>query len=152
MKGFIWAAIIVAVAAGVWHFRSQQAPSTRQVEAALRDYLSSAESNHCSGSMTIEQLDSVSVGDYSKEFGGWPVYAAHAETCHESGNSSGYSSTSSSTYDGRNNARRKVAAAFVRRSPSGGVEIFTPALFKNGQAEMQQTFQKAFDNIQIKSN
>ena len=47
MKGFIWVATIVAVAAGLWHF-------------------------------------SVSVGDYSKEFGGWPVYAAHAETCHES--------------------------------------------------------------------
>jgi hypothetical protein len=43
--------------------------------------------------MTLEQLDDVRFGAYAEQFGGWPVYAAHRETCHEVSRSSGYSSS-----------------------------------------------------------
>lgn len=138
MKGLTWVAIIGIAAFGFWHFRSHTTPSARETEYALRAYLGSPESNRCSGSLTVEQLDDVSVGDYVKEFGGWPVYANHMEVCH-----SGIMTT---TFDSRHDAERKVAAAFVRRSNTGRVEVFQPAAFQ----QMQQAFQKAVDSIQIK--
>jgi hypothetical protein len=94
--------------------------------------------------MTLGQLDNLSVGDYLPQFGGWPVYVDHAETCHER---EGVTSTTT-TYDGEHDAERHVAAAFVRRTVTGRVEVFMPEIFQSAGREMQQSLQKAMDSMQ----
>jgi hypothetical protein len=144
MRGLSWVIVIGAVAFGVWHLRnsSASAPSAGQIESLLKDYLLSGSSSNCSGTMTVEQLDSVAVGEFSSQMGGWPVYADHVETCRDGG--------TSTTYDGSKDVERKVVAAFARRTATGGLEVYTPEVFLNAQREMQQTFQKALDGIQTK--
>src|SRR5438309_4946020 len=73
MKRLRWLLLVAIVAVAFVHYRSHAAPSAREVESALRVYLSSPESQNCSGSMTLEQLDEVRVGEYAEQFGGWPV-------------------------------------------------------------------------------
>jgi hypothetical protein len=133
---------VAVVVFGVWHFRNNAQPSVRQIEPLLKDYLESGASAGCSGTLVLEQLDSVSVGTFNSQMGGWPIYAAHVESCHQGGNST--------TYDGSKDAEHKVAAVFARRTAAGSIELFTPAIFQSAQREMQQTFQKAFDGIQTK--
>ena len=134
--------VVVALGAAVfaiWHWRSTAPPSVNQVEPLLKDYLMSGDSGNCSGAMTLEQLDEVSVGEFSSQFGGWPVYANHRETCHQG--------SSSMTYDGSKDVERHVAAVFVRRTATGSLEAYIPSLFSDAQKQMQQTFQKALDNM-----
>jgi hypothetical protein len=150
MKRLKWLLCIAIAVVAFLYYRSHAAPSAREVESALRVYLSSPESQNCSGSMTLEQLDDVRLGEYTEQFGGWPVYAAHRETCHEVSRSSGYSMRSSQTYDGRRDGERNVAVAFVRRSVSGHVEVFEPTLFRDGERQMRETIQKSLDSIQLK--
>ena len=114
------------------------------MEPALRDYLSS----QCAGSATLGKLENVRVGDYMSQFGGWPVYADHSESC-EQHEGVVHATT---TFDGEHDAQRQVAAAFVRRSLTGRIEIFVPEIFQVGQREMQQSLQKALDNMQIKTS
>src|SRR5437762_14211396 len=92
MKRLRWLLLVAVVAVAFVHYRSHAAPSAGEVESALRVYLSSPGAQNCSGSMTLEQLDEVRVGEYAEQLGGWPVYAAHRETCHEENRSSGYRS------------------------------------------------------------
>jgi hypothetical protein len=136
-----WMVIIAVGAAGfaLWHWRSTTPPSVAQVEPLLMDYLTSGASGNCSGATTLEQLDNISVGEFSSQFGGWPVYADHRETCRRGG--------SSMTYDGSKDVERHVAAVFVRRTTTGRLEVYVPALFADAQRQMEQAFQKAFDNI-----
>lgn len=145
MKPFTWLVIIGVALFGFWHFRSRATPSAQDVEPALRAYLTRTLTSKCSGSMTFEQLDNLSVGDYAPESGGWPVYADHAETCHEHFGVT----TSTTTYDGRGDAERHVAVAFVRRTVTGHVEVFLPDIFQAGERQMQQSLQKAVDGLQI---
>ncbi len=149
MKRLKWLVLIAIAAVAFLYYRSHAAPSAREVESALRVYLSSPESQNCSGSMTLEQLDDIRVGEYVEQFGGWPVYAAHRETCHEENHSSGYSSRLTQTYDGRRDAERNVAVAYVRRSMTGGVELFVPALFREGERQMRETIQKSLDSVRF---
>ncbi|MBV8143707.1 MAG: hypothetical protein JO184_01780 [Gammaproteobacteria bacterium] len=140
-KLMLFGAIGIA-AYGVWHWRSTSPPSAQQIEPLLRDYLLTNSSENCSGSMTLEQLEDVSVGEFSTQFGGWPVYANHRETCHQG--------SSSMTYDGSKDVERRVAAVFLRRTATGRLETYLPALFGDAQRQMQQSFQKALDNVQTK--
>ena len=150
MKRLRWLLLVAIVAVAFVHYRSHAAPSTREVESALRVYLSSPGAQNCSGSMTLEQLDEVRVGEYAEQFGGWPVYAAHRETCHEKNRSSGYPSRYSQTYDGRRDGERNVSVAFVRRSVTGQVEVFVPGLFGEGERRMRETIHKSLESIQLK--
>lgn len=130
---------------GIWHFAHSGAPSAAQVEPLLRTYLESQ--SKCQGTFDL-QLDNVSVGPYVSQFGGWPVYADHVEKCE--GKISGFAdSHSTMTYDGGHDAENKIAAAFVRRSFTGRLEVYVPELFQAGQREMQQLLQKSFDNIKV---
>jgi hypothetical protein len=149
MKRLKWLLVIAIAVVAFLYYRSHAAPSAREVESALRVYLSSPGSQNCSGSMTLEQLDDVRLGDYTEQFGGWPVYAAHRETCHEVSRSSGYPVRSSTTYDGRRDGERNVAVAFVRRSVTGQVEVFEPALFRDGERQVRETIQKSLENIRF---
>ena len=137
--------LIVVVAAGaavfaIWHWRSTSPPSARQVEPLLKDYLLSGTSGKCSGAVTLDQLDDVAVGEFSSQFGGWPVYANHRETCRQG--------SSSLTYDGSRDVEQHVAAVFVRRTTTGRLEVYLPSIFGDAQRQMEQSFQKALDNMQ----
>lgn len=129
----------------VWHFAHSSAPSAAQVEPLLRDYLES--NGNCGGSVDV-QLDKVSIGPYASQMGGWPVYANHVEECH--GKVPGYENSSlTTTYDGSHDADKKVAAAFVRRTATGRLEMYTPEIFQSAQREMQQALQKGLDNMKV---
>ena len=142
MRKLIVVIVVGAAIFAIWHWRSTTPPSANQVEPILKDYLLSSASGNCAGDMTLEQLDDVSVGEFSSQFGGWPVYANHRETCRQGG--------SSMTYDGSKDVERHVAAVFVRRTTTGRLEAYIPSLFGDAQRQMQQSFQKALDNIQTK--
>jgi hypothetical protein len=142
MRKLMVVMVVGAAVFAVWHWRSNSPPSAKQVEPLLKDYLLSGASGRCSGVTTLDQLDDVSVGEFSSQFGGWPVYANHQETCRQ-GNSS-------LTYDGSSDVERHVAAAFVRRTTTGRLETFLPSFFGDAQRQMEQTFQKALDNMQTK--
>ncbi len=139
MRKSIWLLAVAAVIFGVWHFRSNGQPSVQQIEPLLKDFLKSGD---CSGTLVLERLDSVSIGTFSRQMGGWPIYAAHVETCHEGGKST--------TYDGSKDAEHKIAAVFARRGIFGNLELFTPAIFQSAQRDMKLSFQKAFDSAQAK--
>src|SRR5438105_13985930 len=109
MKRLRWLLLVAIVAVAFVHYRSHAAPSAREVESALRVYLSSPESQNCSGSMTLEQLDEVRVGEYAEQFGRWSVYAAHRETCQEKTRASGYPSRYRQRDDGRWDRERDVS-------------------------------------------
>ena len=66
----------------------------------------------------------------------------HVETCHEGGKST--------TYDGSKDAEHKIAAVFARRTATGSIELYTPAIFQSAQRDMKLSFQKAMDSIQTK--
>ena len=142
MRKLMVAVAVGAALFGIWHWRSTSPPSATQVEPLLKDYLLSGGSGDCSGAVTLEELDNVSVGEFSKQFGGWPVYANHRETCRQ-----GHSSM---TYDGSKDVERHVAAVFVRRTTTGRLEAYVPSFFADAQRQMDQTLQKALDNIQTK--
>ena len=142
MRKLIVVVVVGAAIFAIWHWRGTSPPSANQVEPILKDYLLSSASGNCAGDMTLEQLDDVSVGEFSSQFGGWPVYANHRETCRQGGNSM--------TYDGSKDVERHVAAVFVRRTTTGRLEAYIPSLFGDAQRQMQQSFQKALDNIQTK--
>jgi hypothetical protein len=142
MKSLAWIAIIAVAAFGFWRFgHHAAAPSAREVEPPFRAFLLSPESNLCSGTNTLDDLQSVKVGDYSKEFGGWPIYAEYSLTCHNG--------VTTTKFDGHG-GEGKITAAFVRRGSSGGLEVFVPEIFQNATREMQQALQSGLNNIQIK--
>jgi hypothetical protein len=111
----------------------------------FRDFLGSG-----NGQCTVDHLSDVSVGKYAEQMGGWPVYASHAESCHQSSTSTATGTIDTSTTNVRlDDARKGVAVAFARRTSSGAVELFVPAIFQQGQQQMQQAFQSAFDNMKV---
>ena len=142
MRKLMVVVVVSAAVFAIWHWRSTLPPSANQVEPLLKDYLLSGASGNCSGAMTLEQLDDVSVGEFSSQFGGWPVYADHRETCRQ-GNSS-------MTYDGSTDVERHVAAVFVRRTTTGRLEAYLPSIFGDARRQMEQSFQKALDNMQTR--
>jgi hypothetical protein len=139
MRKLMVVAAVVAAGFAIWHWRSTSPPSANQVEPILKDYLLSGASGNCPGAMTLDELDDVSVGEFSSQFGGWPVYANHRETCRQG--------SSSMTYDGSRDVERHVAAVFVRRTATGRIEAYVPSFFGDAQRQMEQSFQKALDNV-----
>jgi len=60
-----------------------------------------------------------------------------------------YASTTTATYDGSHDAERRVAAAFARRTPAGGFELYEPVLLEAGQRDMQRAMRSALDGIRV---
>jgi hypothetical protein len=146
MRIGIWSAAIALAGFGIWHFTHARAPSAAEVEPLLRSYLESKQD--CAGTLTVKQLDSVAVGAYMKDMGGWPIYANHKEECHVE-QSGSYHLTSTTTYDGSDDAASQVAAAFARRTATGGIELYVPGIFEAGQRQMQEALQKAADSVKV---
>lgn len=143
MKYVIWVAIAVAAVYFGKGFLEKSAPSAREVEPLVRAYLLK-ENDQC----TIDHLSDVSVGKYIKPFGGWPVYASHQETCRQqSTTSTNVKIDTSTTYLGRDDARKDVAVAYVRRTSGGSIELFVPPLFEQAQQQMDKAMQGALDKM-----
>ena len=146
MRGIVWLAAIALAVFGIYHLAHSRPPSAQQVEPLLRTFMKrSYRETSCRGQAAIKQLDGIRVGAYVEQFHGWPVYANHVEECVVHG---WYGSTMRTTYDGSHDADRNVAIAFVRRSWSGHLEVYTPEFFQAAQQQMQQMMQHAFDNPQ----
>jgi hypothetical protein len=124
-------AIVIGLAYfGYSHFHSDAKPSLSDVEPKLAAYLATGK-----GNCTVAHLSDISLGDFSEQFGGWPVYASHEETCQD-GNTS-------VTFSGLDHAEKKVAAAFARRGAAGEIELFVPQFFQDAQQQMQNAVDTA---------
>jgi hypothetical protein len=146
MRAGFWFIAVPLAVFGIYRFAHSGAPNPAQLEPLVRSYL---ESSCPGGTANVSQLDDISVGEYAEQFGGWPVYANHVESCVEHDASKPYANTSTTIYRGGQDADRKVAVAFVRRRLSGRLELYTPELFQAAQREMQQSMQHAFDNVKV---
>jgi hypothetical protein len=137
MKYLVVALVVVLAYFGYRHFQEPAKPAVSDVEAKLASYLATAKGN-CS----VSHLSDTSIGDYRQQFAGWPVYASHEEICQDG--------DTSITYSGLDDANKQVAAAFVRRSASGQVELFVPQFFQDAQQQLsqeaQQQLQSALDS------
>jgi hypothetical protein len=145
MRAGMWLVAIPLAAFGLYRLAHSGAPSPQQVEPLVRSYLERS----CPGGAEVSQLDGVRVGEYSQQFGGWPVYANHVETCVQHDPSKPYDNTTTLTHEAGHDADQNVAVAFAHRTMSGRLELYTPELFQQAQREMQQTLQHAFDNVKV---
>jgi hypothetical protein len=144
MKYVVWIAIAIAAIYFGRNLFGPSAPSVREVEPLVREFLENGD-----GQCTVEHLSDVSVGKYTEQMGGWPVYASHQETCRRSSTTATNATINASTTNvGLDDARKAVAVAFARRT-SGKVELFVPAVFQQGQQQMQQAMQNGFDNMKV---
>jgi len=117
-------------------------PSITEVTPALSGYLASEEAASGAGSVTVDQLSVTSVGDFNKDMGGWPVFAASYTVTRRQG-----VTTVHTTWTPPD---AKTAVAFARRTGNGAIECFTPAIFQKAQKDLNSAMQKAIDNVQIK--
>jgi hypothetical protein len=136
--------IIVLGLSGCQNDGAGPKPSTTEVEPALKTYLTAKEASSGSSSVTINQLSVTGVGDFSKDMGGWPVYAASFVVTHHQG-----VTTITETWH-PSDSNKNVAVAFARRTANGTIECFMPEFFQKAEKDMNSAMQKAFDNIQIK--
>jgi hypothetical protein len=147
-KFFIFMGIMVMALTGCQKSGVGPKPSTAEVEPALKTFLIATESakevSLGSGGVKVEvdQLSVTSVGDFSKEMGGWPVYtSAFVVTRHQG----------VTTVKEKHLASSTAAEAFVRRTANGTIECFMPEVFQQGEKDTNTAMQKALDNIQIKT-
>jgi hypothetical protein len=86
---------------------SDTKPTTDEVEPALKVYLLAEKGRTCKGKVEVARLTVTDVGDFDKQYGGWPVYATFSVTCYEGGNSSTWES---------NDPKDKVMTSLVRKN------------------------------------
>lgn len=98
-------------------------PEIKDAYPLIEEYLTAQKAKTCSGDVTIDSLRVNRVGDFSKEFGGWPVYSDFEVTCH----SDSITTTWKSTDDG------KTMTALIRQNASGKYECFIPEMFQQAQ-------------------
>jgi len=101
----------------------QKKPEIKDVYPLIEEYLTAQKAKTCTGDVTIDSLRVNSVGDFIKEYGGWPVYSDFEVTCH----SESITSTWKSTDD------CKTMTALVRQTSAGKYECFIPEMFQQAQ-------------------
>ena len=99
-------------------------PSNEQVKKPIKTYLK--KQHKCSGDITVDKLIITKVGDYDKNFEGWPVYAIFDVNCQEGG--------ISTTWKG--DGSDKAMTAVIRRG-LGGYEAFMPKIFEDGFRKLE---------------
>lgn len=104
-------------------------PGTEDVEHAVKSYLLAEKAKSCGGRVELERLNVLAVGDFDKQWGGWPVYTTFSITCYDGG-----SRTTWKTSDGSD----KVITAFARKTPSGEFECFIPDKFREAHEQLRQ--------------
>jgi hypothetical protein len=147
IKYFVFMGIMILTLSGCQKDEAGPKPSTAEVEPALKTFLTAQEAakenSLGSGSVKVEvdQLSVTSVGDFSKEMGGWPVYTSAFEVTRHQG---------VSTVTEKHPSNSTAAEAFARRTATGTIECFMPEVFQQAEKNMNSAMQKALDNIQIK--
>jgi hypothetical protein len=141
LKFFVFTGIMVLTLSGCQKEESGPKPTTAEVEPALKAYLTAKEATSGSGTVTIDQLSVTSVGDFSKEMGGWPVYTSAFQVTRHQG---------VTTITEQHPANANAAEAFARKTANGTIECFMPEVFQQAEKDMNGAMQKALDNIQIK--
>ena len=81
------------------------------------------------GKVEVERLNVTRVGEFDKQWGGWPVYATFAVTCFDGGNRSTWES---------NDPSDKVMTSLVRKNALGDYECFMPDMFRDAQEQLKK--------------
>jgi hypothetical protein len=110
-------------------------PTAEEVEPALKAYLIAQKGKTCIGTVTLNRMSIQRIGDFDKQFGGWPVYATFSVTCKEGSNSTTWNSDDPSS---------KAMASLARKTASGDIECSMPAMFQNAEEQLKQQLEEAF--------
>ena len=114
-------------------------PSETEAKSALASYLVAGSQKHCQGSTTLDRLSGTRVGNYEKSMGGYPIFlAAFTITCRH-GNST-------ETINGLGSA--KAATAYLRKTSFGAWEAYTPEVFRQAQAQVNQQMDEMLKKLQ----
>jgi hypothetical protein len=108
-------------------------PGADEVEHALKSYLLAEKAKTCGGRVELERLRVIEVGEFDKQWGGWPAYATFTLTCYDGGNRTTWNS---------NDGSKKVITAFVRKTASGEYECFIPDTFREAQEQLKKQMDK----------
>ena len=104
-------------------------PSVDDVIPALKTYLIMEKAKSCGGTVSVDRISILKIGDFESKLDGFPVYATFGVTCQESSNFSTWNSDDTSTVK---------FTAVVRKKMSGEFECFMPDLFKERQNAMER--------------
>jgi len=110
-------------------------PTAEKVEPALKAYLIAQKAKTCNGTVTLDRMSIQKIGDFDKQFGGWPVYATFSVTCKEGSNSTTWHSDDASS---------EAMASLARKTASGDIECFMPAMFQNAEEQLKKQLEEAF--------
>ncbi len=128
--------ILVCAFFAIRYFTTNNRPSIIGIESKIKTYIESSDFGNCKGTNALTFLDNVSLGAYIKQFDAWPIYANYETKCKVGSNTT--------TYNGRNNAQKKVAMVFVKKGNSGNLDIFIPDIYNQAFNEMQQKIDETF--------
>lgn len=136
MKYIITLIIIILIILGINKFVINNEPSVKDITPKLEVYLKN--NKNCSGTVSIDHLSDISIGEYNKALKSWPIYASHKETC----------TTGRNTYtnDGLDSNTKKVPVAFAR-STSSGIEVFLPDIYNNIANQVQDDMNNASSQL-----
>lgn len=108
-------------------------PSFAETEPGLRAFLIGEKAKTCGGTVQVDQLTIVRIGDYEDKFGGWPVYATFAVACVEGSSFSSWTNEDTSSTNW---------ATIVRQKMDGGYECCVPELFRQRENEMSRSLDR----------
>jgi hypothetical protein len=123
---FVIAYVLLGVFVGC---SSDTKPTTDEVEPALTTYLLAEKARTCNGKVEVERLTVTRVGDFDKQWGGWPVYATFSITCYAGGNRTTWNS---------NDPSDKAMTSLVRKNAAGDYECFIPDMFRAAHEQMNK--------------
>jgi hypothetical protein len=101
-------------------------PTVEQVEPALKTYLVLEKAKTCNGTVTVDRVSILKIGDFETKLDGYPVYATFGVVCSE-GSVWTSDDTSTATF-----------TTVVRKKMSGEFECFMPEAFQQRKNAMQR--------------
>jgi len=104
-------------------------PSIAEAEPGLRAFLIGEKGKSCAGTVNVDHLTIVRIGEYEDKYAGWPVYATFAITCVEGSSFSTWTNEDTSSTNW---------ASIVRQKLSGGYECYVPELFRQRENDMSR--------------
>lgn len=104
-------------------------PSIVETAPWLRTYLIGEKAKSCGGTVNVDQLTLVRIGEYEDKYGGWPVYATFAITCVEGSSFDTWTNEDTSSTNW---------ISVVREKLSGGYECYVPELYRQRQNQLSR--------------
>jgi hypothetical protein len=96
-------------------------PTTAEIEPALRTFLIMEKAKSCAGSVSVDHLTIIKIGDYEEKYVGWPVYATFSVACVEGSSFNTWSNDDTST---------TVFTSVAREKLSGSYECYIPEQYR----------------------